>query len=461
MAAMLTCAIFVTVFATNDAEASLPTYAKGDKFALKGEKDLSLGYYSVNQLFTFGDDDTWFRNMVIDNASMKGYMSSVMFFEVVDVTDDEYVMKVAYAQNLTLAIKYFMTGELVNPGEYITYWDYSASNPDDLINISDADTTIGTVGIDAKLAMGANGTYIVHMQKSDMAIKSVEMTSFMYARGYFEAKNLPNVTEDEEGEYPFSYIETMTIGDYESYKINISLDLNLSGHMSFNPYITAIQDNPAEGSTWEVETFVNGSYTFAGMLDITGLPERITDRLFTNDTAEWGITGFPIDLAKTHAPADMSDDFPINNGTIEISDYEMGFEFCNIGNKVINDPVYGNITIYRLGFGDDPESSELEVWYYPAEGYLVGIELNYPLYYFGAKMKLDMKSVSVDDAKKAISDISDQVSKKKTYDQIDNAADKKGSDLMSFLPIIAVIAVAIVAVVGVFFVMKRKSKPKA
>jgi hypothetical protein len=131
------------------------------------------------------------------------------------------------------------------------------------------------------------------MQKSDMAIKSVEMTSFMYARGYFEAKNLPNVTEDEEGEYPFSYIETMTIGDYESYKINISLDLNLSGHMSFNPYITAIQDNPAEGSTWEVETFVNGSYTFAGMLDITGLPERITDRLFTNDTAEWGITGFP------------------------------------------------------------------------------------------------------------------------------------------------------------------------
>jgi hypothetical protein len=38
---------------------------------------------------------------------------------------------------------------------------------------------------------------------------------------------------------------------------------------------------------------------------------------------------------------------------------------------------------------------------------------------------------------------------------------RKAPTFLSFLPIIAVIDVAIDAVVGVFFVMKRKSKPKA
>lgn len=458
MAAMLTCAIFISVFASTGAEASFATYEKGDKFALKGEKDLSLGYYAANQLLTFGDEEELIRDMVIDNASMSGYMSSVMIFEVIEVTDDEYVMKITTAENLTMAVQFMLIGEMVDPGEYIAQWDEGDStNPDNLINISDADATVRTLGFDAKLAAGANATYIVHMQKSDMAIKSMEMSACMYARGYLDLRNYPNSTSDYN---ETTELDVITINSYESSMSNISLDLNLNGEMRFDPYITAVRDGPAEDSTWEVDTFVNGTFTWTGMLDVTGAPQEFLDGMFDDDAAEWGITGFPINLAEIYDPYDATP--RIDNGTLAISAEPVDFEFSNLGNDVINDPVYGNITIYRLGFNNATERNPLEAWYYPAEGSLVGFELNYQI---GEMIwiTLDMKSVTVEDAQKAVSGISEQIADKKTYDQINQPTNPGDSTngLMSLLPIIALIAVAVIAVVGIVFVMKRRSKPKA
>lgn len=460
MAAMLTFSIFFSIFATTDAEASFATFNKGDKFALKGEKDFTMGYYSANQLLKLGDEETsWLRNGIIDNASLSGYMSAAMVYEVVDVTGDEYVMKVTAAQNISLDVELLMTAELVEPGVYITDWDDGYSeNPDGLLNISEADANVDTFGVDGQLVAAANETYIVHLQKSDMAIKSIEVAASVYARGHLDLYNIPNSTDD----YDYvNDIDTVNITSYESLHSNISLDLALTGEMSFDPYVTAVQDNPDEDSTWEVDTYVNGSFSWTGLFDMTGVPEDIADEIFDQDAANMGMTGFPIDLAKIYTPSGSGPQ--LDNGTMTMTAEPTHFEFSNLGNDVVNDPVYGNVSIYRLGFQNATEEDNyLEAWYYPAEGCLVGVEFNYPISGIGA-LTLDMKSVSATDAEKSIANISEQITDKRTYEQVNavTVAGDSSNGLTDLLPIIALVAIAAIAVVGIVFVVKRRSKPKA
>jgi hypothetical protein len=286
-----------------------------------------------------------------------------------------------------------------------------------------------------------------------MAIKSVEMTACVYARGHLDVMNYPNVS------YYWDYdnqLDLINITSYESFSSNISLDLDLSGEMSFDPFLTMVKDGPAEDSTWEVETYINGSFSWTGLLDVTGLPESMTDEMFDDDSAEIGITGFPIDLAKIYSSSSSSP--RVDNGTMAIEAEQANFEFSNLGNDVVNDPVYGNISIYRMGFNNATQDNYIEAWYYPAEGCLVGIEMNVPMKGLGM-MTLDMKSVPVDEAETHMAAISDQVADQKTYEQVNMAAAPAASNgLMSLLPIIALIAVAVIAVVGIVFFMKRKPK---
>lgn len=43
--------------------------------------------------------------------------------------------------------------------------------------------------------------------------------------------------------------------------------------------------------------YLNGTLNRDGIADVTGLPEWVTDLIFTEGAAELGITEFPIDLA--------------------------------------------------------------------------------------------------------------------------------------------------------------------
>lgn len=309
MSALMTCAVLLCAFATTNAQASFATFNVGDKFALMGEQDLDIEIYSKNKLFSFGDEEQdWFRNAVIDNASLNGYIRSVMVCEILEVTDTEYVMKIVAAQNLTLNAELLATGELVEEGSYIEDWWYTGpENPDGLLNLSEANTAVAQFGFTAQLVLGAHETFLVHLQKSDMAVKSVEIDARAYARGHVDVKNIPDVDR-----YYRNYTDFINITSYKSFSSDVSLDLSLSGDLDFDPYLTLVRDGPAVNSTWEVETTINGTFSWTGILDITGLPAEIEDNIFGSDAEEHGITGFPLDLAKIYGIG------PIDNGTLEI-----------------------------------------------------------------------------------------------------------------------------------------------
>jgi hypothetical protein len=75
MAAMLTCAIFVQFLLRTMLRPASPPMRRAT-IRPEGREGPQLGLLLREPTVHLGDDDTWFRNMVIDNASMKGYMSS-------------------------------------------------------------------------------------------------------------------------------------------------------------------------------------------------------------------------------------------------------------------------------------------------------------------------------------------------------------------------------------------------
>jgi hypothetical protein len=453
VALMVVCATFTIVFVTSDSEATFASWNEGDKFALKGERDLGLNLETTNGMLVFADETSWLRNASLNDARMSGYTGTVTIFEVTDVTSDEYVLEATVASNISLAATLSLDGKLISTGLYITDWDDGYShNPDNIMNISEATSVDGTFGFDTKIAAASNGTYVIHLEKSTMAIKSIDMEMTAYARGYLNVDNYANTTSD----YDYANdIDTVNITSYDSFDSPISMDLSMSGSLDFEPYLTVLKDNPAKGDFWEQTSYVNGSFSWAGIFDMAGLPSNITDMFFDEDLAESGITGFPIDLAKIYNPSGSG--IPVDNGTLEIEAMEVNPEFSCLGDATIDDPVYGTIDITKFGFRNASLDNYLQLWYYPEKGYIVGMEFHTPPAIYGLSLTFDMKSIPVGDAQQVADTIIDQVSEEQTYEEVaQTISSGEGGIPQMLLIALGVVAVAVVGVVGFFLLRKKK-----
>jgi hypothetical protein len=451
VASMLMLTIVVGLMAT-PAQASYATYEKGDKFAMKGEKDIKMSFTSMNQMVVLGDQESWLRDAVIENADLQAYVGSAAVFEIIEVTADEYVMRIDAAQNISISAVVEATGEMVPPGSYIYSWSSMSKNPDGLLNLSEATGTLQPMGLDANMVMGVNETFTVHLQKSDLAIRSVQGSMDAYMRGHVDISNYPNNSVD----YDLANArDVINITSYDSFSSNISMDLAANGSMSFQPALGIIKDSPAEGSTWKARSFVNASFVWSGVLNATGLPQNITDALFDAEAESWGVTGFPIDLAKIYNPDSSGPQ--IDNGTLSINNVEVEFEFSNLGNLDLVDPIYGNITAYRQGFDNASDDNNFELWYYPAEGAFVGAKLKVP-FIGSSTIVVSMASANVEEARSTTDAIADQVANRMTYDEV-NAPAPQGffDDPMNILLVIGLIAIAGIAVAG-FVLWKKKHK---
>lgn len=454
MALMVVCATFTIMFVTSDSEASFAAWNEGDKFALKGERNLGLNLETTNGMLVFADETSWLRNANLNDARMIGYTGTVAIFEVTDVTSNEYVVTMTVASNISLAATLSLEGQLIQPGLYISDWDEGYShNPDNILNISEAATVDGTFGFDTKIAAASNSTYVLHLEKTTMAIKSIDMEMTAYARGYLKVDNYANTSYDYDW---VNQIDTLNITSYDSFDSPITLDLSMSGNLDFDPYLEIIKENPSEGDFWEQTCYLNGSFSWTGVFNMAGLPSNITDMIFNEDLVESGITGFPIDLAKFYNPG--SSGIPVDNGTLELDSMEVNPEFSCLGSATIDDPVYGTIDITKFGFRNASLENYLQLWYYPEKGYLVGIELHTPPAMYDISMTFDMKSIPVGEAQQLADTIIGQVSEEQTYDQVSQSLSSGEGGIPQMLLIaLGVVAVAVVGIAG--FLLLRKKKP--
>jgi spore maturation protein SpmB len=217
-----------------------------------------------------------------------------------------------------------------------------------------------------------------------------------------------------------------------------------------------IQEIPAAGAFWEPDINMTGAVNWEWVLDIAGLPSNITDMWFDEHMAEAGMTGFPIDLAKIYNPSGHG--IPIDNGTMEFGPVEVHPEFSNLGYMTLDDPVFGDISVYRLGFRNASLENYVELWYYPAKGYLVGASIHTPPSIFELSFSLDMKSISVTDAQGDIDAMIDQVEQEKTYDQITQSiGGEEGGISQTLILALGAVAVAVIGVVAFMLLRKKKT----
>ena len=455
VALLLVSATFTVVLSTSESEAAFASFNEGDKWALKGERNLGIDVDALNGLISIRDDETWFKDAMFRSANLVGYLSTVALFEITDVTSDEYVLKVTMVHNLSLAASLSMDGELLQPGSYISDWDEGwSSNPDGLLNLSEATFIDGEFGFDTKLAAAANETIIVHLERSSMAVKSMEIDMTAYARGYLNVDNFPNTTTDWDS---VNAIDLLNVTSYETFDSTLIMDVAMSGNIEFEPYMAMVQDMPASEAFWEQTTYMNGTFNWDGIVDIAGLPANITNMWFNEDMAEAGITGFPIDLAKIYNPSGSG--IPVDNGTLEIEAVDVNPEFSNLGYTTIDDPVYGAIDIYRLGFRNASLDNYVELWYYPAEGYLVGASIITPPMVFDLSFSFDMKTIPVASAQADVDAMVEQITEEKTYDQVVQSIGGGEQGGISQTLLLALGAVAVVVVGVVAFLLMRKKGP--
>jgi len=231
----------------------------------------------------------------------------------------------------------------------------------------------------------------------------------------------------------------------------------MSGNMDFDPYLGIIKDDPAQGDFWEQTCYLNGSFSWTGVFNMAGLPSNITDMIFDEDLLKWGITGFPVDLAKIYNPS--SSGIPVDNGTLEMDSIEVNPEFSCLGFATIDDPVYGTIDITKFGFRNASLENYLQLWYYPEKGYLVGMELHTPPAMYDISMTFDLKSIPVADAQQLADTIIGQVSEEQTYDQVSQTLSSGEGGIPQMLLIaLGVVAVAVVGIAG-FLLLRKKKKP--
>ncbi len=208
------------------------TWNTGDEWALAGGMNVGAAYSSLSSVLSMGGGSGEFRNMSVSEVGASGYIGDYLLFQVIAVNSTEYTVQVTEVQNMTIASSFNSTADLVVPGSYIDQWNmFGSKNPDDLKNLSEANTTFQNMGYDMKIALGVKEVITLQMDKANLGISSMQVNSISYARGYMNGTNLPNTTTWWDGQND----RDITNVTYDTFNTVITMDAQFAGNATFLP----------------------------------------------------------------------------------------------------------------------------------------------------------------------------------------------------------------------------------
>jgi hypothetical protein len=330
----LLCSLAVPALAIDPAEA--PEWEEGDKWAYGTESD--MGEEVADQLEDLADVLEGMTDGTVNELSLDGEVGFWMLFEITEATDDVYVLSMDMAAKMSLDVAVSVTAEMQEPGTY----DWTDDIPTDEM----------TVSVDASVDVAVVVNVDITFDRDTMAVESMVMSVKVSAAVDFAAENIPMSEFDWED-------MTDTIW-YEDYDVSGELELNLELELTIVPGLNLWDFPLAVGDEWSVDSDATLSGSLSGSLDVNGLPEDLKEEIFSEEFIdETGFSDFPIIFEEIDAE-------PFNNGVLEEISENIEFDLMCTDALEINDPYWGDITVYKIAVADSP----LVFYYSPEVGFL-------------------------------------------------------------------------------------------
>jgi hypothetical protein len=313
--------------------APLPTWTKGQTWAVGGEKNLS-NVLGENQNML--DNLAVLGNITIENLQLTGSAGAWTVFKVADVTQDTYLLEYSIGLRIHGDFNVQLSGSLPRAGNY---------------NVSEMTKVYKVISGDASLNFLVTSHGIATIDKATMGIISVTATSVLDERLTFNATNFPNYTTS--GILPMKVNMT-----FEDYAIDESLHLKLNSTVDFTPELSLFEFPLAVGDNWTVDSKATFEGDAEGYFNATGLPSSTTSSMVNKNGAFNGSVRIQ-DLTKLGT-------MQLNNGTIKPVEQDIQTSMQCVGTKSIDDASGNNITIFDV----KEKQSGAHLYYSPNTGFL-------------------------------------------------------------------------------------------
>jgi hypothetical protein len=410
-----------------------PTWQVGNKWALAGEKDIGQIWDALGLLNETHISSGPPMNMTVTSQTFHGKITLYALFEVTAVNATDVTIQIKIAANLTITAKAVVNGNFPAPGIY----NWSEYTPPVYENRD--------ISVMGQLVAGSSGTITVVMAADTMAIKSYQASVNTYLKGFLAVNNFPNsVYNDADTEYVLSY-----------QSFNTSVDVNaLTGmQVTVSPALQVISDTMIVGDVWIADATVTATETLSGSANMGGIPTALGNNYFNAEMAKYGITGFPIDLAKIYNPYPYG--MPINNGTIASSGGAMETQVAYLRNTNVDDAVTGTVSAREYGLQSGGSTNVFTFLIDPANGHTLGSTSTIPM--GEAQVIFSTHAAAVNATQAKITTIDTQVSERQSYADVTGTGGGGGLALSSdMLMIIGVVVIVLVVAVVAVMLMRRK-----
>jgi hypothetical protein len=304
------------VVMAQDQSAPLPTWTKGQTWAIGGDKDLStvLG----ENLGTLRDNLAMLGNISIDSLHVTGTAGAWTVFKVKNVTADTYLLE-------------YCTGMCVHGTVYVSlHGNLPSAGVQDMGSMIKENKVIS---VNACLDFMLTCHGVATIDKATMAVISDNSTSVLDESLTFKAVNFPSMST------VMSISGASLNMSYQNYSVSERLHLELASDASFSPSLNLIQFPLVVGDNWTIDSKMTFTGQAKGYFNATGISPLSLSGLIEKDGDFNGSVRVQ-DLTQLGS-------MPINNGTIGPVDLNINALMECVGTKVIDD-CGSNVTVYDV-----------------------------------------------------------------------------------------------------------------
>ena len=423
-----------------DQTAPLPTWTKGQTWAVGGDRDLS-GLMGDN-LTSLQSALALLGNISIDKLQLSGTAGAWSVFKVTDVTQNTYLLEYCAGLCVHACLQVQAHGDMPSAGNY---------------NVANMTKDYKSVSGEACFELMITCHGFATIDKATMAVIGVNSTGALDERLTLNAINFPSYSTSIS-------MNGMSLNmSYQNCSVNECLHLELASNISFDPALNMLRFPLTVGNNWTVDSRMTYEGTAKGNFNETGLPSSAFSGLSTRNGTFNG--------SAVIRDMKMLGSMPMNNGTIGPVTVDLNTTMQCLGEKQLNDCFGHNITVF-----DVKESrSGADLGYSPDTGFLTtfimipqldmmkdvvtvpgGIMINA----LNLSPEISIASADPDNATNEISQIaaSQGVQSVSLVPPGDTGTPATGQDSSMMLMLVAAIVVIAACIGGAFIVRKRTKK---